>query len=258
MVDVEHKRCEHPGCTTGTCYGYPGHTATRCTQHKLSGMLKKPKNRCMAEGCREWSTHGVRQPERCNAHAWSGDANLVESECLSCGLVMMLDTAGKCEYCDGQTAKRAKLAKQREVVQFIDHCMHEHPYTSVDRVPFDLKDCGRKERPDVLWDLADRVVILEVDEEQHRGRPCECEQARMMNISQALGCERTLWIRYNPDAFTSDDARRWNKARRLELLRRWLVWGFTADLEHTISVVHLFFDGFREHDVRAECLLSSP
>ena len=221
-------------------------------------MLKHSKKRCIAEGCREWSTHGIRHPERCEAHAWSRDANLVESECVSCGLVMMLDPTGKCEYCDEQTAKRARLAKQREVVQFLDHCMPEHPYTSVDRVPLDLKDCGGKERPDVLWDdLADRVVILEVDEEQHRDRPCECEQTRMVNISQALGCERTLWIRYNPDAFMGDDARRWgSKARRLEVLRRWLEWGFTTELEYTISVVHLFFDGFREQDVKVECLLS--
>jgi hypothetical protein len=171
---------------------------------------------------------------------------------------MMLDATGKCKYCDEQTSERARLAKQREVVQFLDYCMPEHPYTSVDRVPFDLKVCGGKERPDVLWDeFADRVVILEVDEKQHRERPCECEQTRMINISQALGCERTLWIRYNPDAFKGDDTRRWeSKAKRLEVLRRWLKWGFTAHLEHTVSVVYLFFDGFREGDVKVERILS--
>jgi hypothetical protein len=44
------------------------------------------------------------------------------------------------------------------------------------------------------------VVILEVDEEQHLGRPCECEQTRMINVSQNLAAPRTLWIRYNPEA----------------------------------------------------------
>ena len=78
----------------------------------------------------------------------------------------------------------------------------------------------------------------------------------MVNISQALGCERTLWIRYNPDAFKGGEAGRWrSKGRRLELLRRWLEWGFTAELEHTVSVVHLFFDGFREGDVAVSRLL---
>ena len=41
------------------------------------------------------------------------------------------------------------------------------------------------------WDRADRVVMLEIDEGQHKYRPCECEQTRMMNVSQAIGCERT-------------------------------------------------------------------
>lgn len=49
----------------------------------------------------------------------------------------------------------------------------------------DLKDCDRRERPDVLWDRGDRIVILEVDEDQNRERPCECEQTRICQISCA-------------------------------------------------------------------------
>ena len=66
----------------------------------------------------------------------------------------------------------------------------------------------------------------------------------MVNITQALGCERTLWIRYNPDAFAAPGARTWTTARRLAELRRWLQWGFTQQLPHVATVVQLFFDGF--------------
>ena len=37
-------------------------------------------------------------------------------------------------------------------------------------------------------DLEDRNVILEVDECQHYNRNCHCEQTRMVNVSQSLGC----------------------------------------------------------------------
>lgn len=153
-------------------------------------------------------------------------------------------------------SKRPRLAKQREVLQFLDHEMAEFPYDSTDRTPQELKNCGRKERPDVMWDRADRVVILEVDENQHNDRPCECEQTRMMNVSQALGSERTVWIRYNPDSFSGPESRRWSTRRkRHAVLKRWLQWALTSSLPHTISVVHLFFDGFREGSVQAERFL---
>jgi len=136
--------------------------------------------------------------------------------------------------------------------------MKDRPYASVDKIPMEIKNCGGKERPDVLWELADRIVILEVDEDQHLGRPCECEQTRMMNISQALGCQRTIWIRYNPDEFKGGESRKWTRAgKRHEVLKKWLEWAFEVDLYtlSTISVLHLFFDGFEEGSVRVETLL---
>jgi hypothetical protein len=52
-----------------------------------------------------------------------------------------------------------------------------------------------RERPDFLWDQGHLVVIVEVDEEQHLGRACECEQARMINVSQDLAAPRALSTR---------------------------------------------------------------
>ena len=211
-------------------------------------MLKGSKKRCADGGCREWSTHGVTAPLRCEAHAWPRDVNLVEQPCVGCGLVYLLDDDGHCESCDPRTAKRARLAKQREVEQFLEVCMSDFPPTSVDRTPADLKACGDRERPDVLWERPDRVVILEVDEHQHLERNCACEQTRMVNIAHALGAERTLWVRYNPDEFRGGEARAYaSTTKRLEALREALRDAFTRPLEAmpTIGVCHLFFDGFR-------------
>ena len=80
----------------------------------------------------------------------------------------------------------------------------------------------------------------------------------MINISQGLGCERTIWIRFNPDAFQSPESRKFSTpAKRHAVLKSWLLWALEGEKPpHTISVVHLFFfDEFREGDVRFFCTL---
>ena len=256
MINVVSKRCDHPECTTKASYGFPGHGVSYCVPHHPNGTMKHPNRRCCL--CREIATHGITQPERCAEHARMGDDNLVERACVHCALPNILNVNGLCKDCEEWTSGvRPRLAKQREVLQFLDYDLTEYTYDSTDVTPQSLKDCDRRERPDVLWDRGDRVVILEVDEDQHKDRPCECEQTRMMNISQALGCERTVWIRYNPDAFTGTESGKWtSKAKRHAVLKQWLTWALTTeDLTHTVSVVHLFFDGFREGSVEVERFL---
>ena len=119
--------------------------------------------------------------------------------------------------------------------------------SSVDKIPESLKQCGDKERPDIIYDLVDRIVIVEIDEHQHESRPCECEQTRMMNISQALGSQQTFWIRFNPDKFKSNESKKFSsKLKRYDVLKRWLLHALTQEIPYCITVLHLFFDGFTE------------
>ena len=243
MINVKDRTCAHGGCTTRPSYGIPGNMALYCAEHKRQrqGVIKNPRKKC--RDCKEWSTHGIRAPERCQTHAWVGDLNLVEHACNKCGLTMQL-VNGVCEYCDETTAKRTRLAKQREVVQYLDVNMNDIPYTSVDKIPTDVIACGDRERPDVLWnDLPDRAIILEIDEDQHKTRPCRCEQTRMINISNDLGAQHTFWIRYNPDSYKSVHPSFSNKTRP-ELLNRWIRMARSMDLKHAINIVYFFYDKF--------------
>ena len=257
MVDVINKRCDHAGCNTSAWYGIPGNAPTLCASHKKVGTMPNPRRLCGEKRCREVATHGITASVRCGQHMLPGDDNLVERECRNCHLPNVLNSDALCVDCFAWTSgKRPRLAKQRDVLQFLDHCFTEFPYDTTDVVPQDLKDCDRRERPDVMWNKADRIVILEVDEQQHKSRPCECEQTRMMNISQALHCEKTVWIRYNPDSFKSPESRKWSRTKRHDFLKQWLTWSLTeAILPYTISVVYLFFDGFGEGSVRVQQFL---
>ena len=248
MVNVNGKTCQM--CGTQASFGFPGSRPSFCSTHKVAGTKVRPSKRCSE--CLEYATHGITTAERCESHHLPGDANLVEQPCSNCNLPNILNANSLCnDCCAWFGGKVPRLAKQREVVQFLDAQLSEHPYSSVDTTPLDVKDCGGKERPDVLWGmdvLLDRTVVLEVDEDQHKHRPCECEQVRMINISQALGSQTTIWIRYNPDSFQGESVQ---KARRHSILRQWLTWAFSTPREDlpTVCVLHLFFDGFTEGNV---------
>jgi hypothetical protein len=76
---------------------------------------------------------------------------------------------------------------------------HDLKGSSTDTV-VDRGECG-KERPDRVYDFGDKIVILECDEDQHKGRACVCEQTRMVNIGQMFGGVPVYFIRWNPDEY---------------------------------------------------------
>ena len=268
MVNVVTKKCSFDGCTT-ICtggYGHPGFQPTRCAQHREAGMLLKSNARCSAmvvstvgssaaKKCGEPATHGVRFPERCEVCSIEGDMNLVEKMCDSCNLVVRINPkTGFCDTCSPGVASMVRLAKQREVVQFLS-VNSPHKPDSIDKIPEELKACRHRERPDILFRTPDRVVIIEVDEYKHEGNTCDT--VRMYNVAQDLGYERCIWLRYNPDDFKRrrEDSKRWTNNARLTLLGKWLDRCCTAPLEDfptNVSVVHLFYDRFCEGDVKVQ------
>ena len=60
--------------------------------------------------------------------------------------------------------------------------------------------CSRY-RPDKVYMGPDFALILECDENQHKGTNYDCEQARMSDIAHELGCGRTVFVRWNPDSY---------------------------------------------------------
>jgi len=101
-----------------------------------------------------------------------------------------------------------------------------------------------KYRPDFLFDYGTHIVILEVDEDQHRNYECACEQARMINLFQAQGGMKTLFIRFNPDSYIDRAGKRhvWTNSRGVKLID---VLRQTRDPpEHLISAVYLYYDQY--------------
>ena len=87
-------------------------------------------------------------------------------------------------------------------------------------------------------------MIVEVDENQHRGYEESCECARISEIVGAIGGKAVVFIRYNPDNVRSNGSRvQVTAAERIDLL----VATVKAELvkchdEFSVRVSQLWFD----------------
>jgi len=211
----------------------------------MVGMIAHSKRRCQYDQCRSWALYGFTNsaPLFCETHRSSEHLDLVQRICSQCQVLAILDAEKRCGRCSEYLTKHIHLRKQRQVKAWLEAETSLPPCTSYDQ-RIDGGICG-KERPDWMWDVGTHRVYLEVDEDQHRGKPCECEQNRMVNITQGSGLPG-LWLRYNPDAYRGQPAKLKDADRR-EIIIKTLQWALASppqDPVDTLRIVQLFFDGF--------------
>lgn len=109
MLNLIDLRCNYidshsRSCSTIANYNIPGQKALRCAKHKLHGFVLHPKARCKTRGCSNTAIHGhSSKPTHCEDHKETGQKDLVQHRCLSCGLFNLVDLAGLCTDCNGDS-----------------------------------------------------------------------------------------------------------------------------------------------------------
>lgn len=99
-----------------------------------------------------------------------------------------------------------------------------------------------KFRPDILYDCGGWAVIVEVDENAHRDYDRVCERNRMRAIMETLSM-RTVFLRYNPDAFQHDGKTVWtSKEERHKHLISRLQHHLKTEPSELLVVEYLFYD----------------
>ncbi len=179
---------------------------------------------------------------RCELHKLENDFNYGEQRCKSCNLEEILDDGNYCKYCN--PIKFMKHIKQKENT-IRDLLLANHFQFTQDKISNGIS-CGR-ERPDFVFDCGSHIVILEVDEDQHKHYQCECEQIRMINITQTFGGLSVFWIRYNPDNFKTDKKIiQISDFKKHQHLLDWLHLSFKRNMTTLSEVVYLFYDSCNE------------
>jgi hypothetical protein len=101
-----------------------------------------------------------------------------------------------------QPVARHFCIKERHVLDFIRETLPDLPWVMNKTVQ---GGCSRR-RPDITLDRGTFRLIVEVDENQHRGY--SCENRRLMELFQDGGNVPLVLIRLNPDAYTSSEGTR--------------------------------------------------
>jgi hypothetical protein len=205
MIDIRSKRCIH--CSSRASFGKPGIPISHCAKHRLPGMIRLPTRKCKTKNCKQIALYGINYiANHCENHKTDEEYNLIERECKSCHLTFILDNNNICEFCNPDTFKISRLAKQTAVFNYLDQ-RKELPEPKSTDTMIEGGECG-KERPDRVYDFGDKIIIIECDEHQHKNRQCDCEQTRMVNIGQSFGGIPVYFIRWNPDDYSPANAKK--------------------------------------------------
>ena len=229
MVNVVSKRCK---CDEAIpIYNLPGEkTAICCSNCKTADMVNVVSKRC--------------KQEHCDVRAQNPQ---YEGYCLGCFIY---------NFPDKPVARNYKT-KEAAVAKFIMETFPEMSWVWDVRV---MDGCSGR-RPDLVCDMGPYVMIVEVDERQHRDYVCACENKRLMLISQDVGHKPIVFIRFNPDTYLTNKGRvsscwKHNKqsilvvpkekqrdwSGRLDALKNAVEYWRANDPGKMVEVVEMFYD----------------
>ena len=211
--NVVSKRCKHEGCTRQPLYGFETNVPLCCSTHMEKGMTDVVRKRCRYDGCDTTPSYGFERnrPLYCAAHTEEGTVNVVSKRCAREGCethVTKNRYKGYCLHCfmhmfpDEKIARNYKI-KENEVASYIAQQFSSTTVTRDRRI----RDGCSSRRPDVLIDLGYQVIIIEVDENQHIEYDQSCENKRLMQLSLDVGHRPIVFVRFNPDDYTSNGVR---------------------------------------------------
>ena len=161
------------------------------------------------------------------------------------------------QYCPDKPVFRNYKTKERATVE---HVFNTHP--DYDWIPDrQVQDGCSKKRPDLRLDLGSHVLMVEVDEKQHKPYGCSCDNKRTMLLSQDVGHRPLIFIRFNPDQYIDKDGTKvpscWKHGKdgiiriqndkdwgfRLGVLSEQIEYWIENSTDKLVEVVELFYNG---------------
>lgn len=272
MIDKHQKYCLYSGCKKQARYNSKDNNVPQwCGKHKEDGMYCIYKIKCKEPDCEKTASFNFKgkQPIYCKEHITNKEMIDVRSlRCKNdwCDTRINKTTNkndGYCLFCyvnmfPDRAITRNYKTKESCVVKYVKDTYEEYDWIADKKVE---GGCSKR-RPDLMLDLGYQVVIIEVDENQHTDYECSCENKRLMEISQDLGHRPIVFIRFNPDDYTTKEGekitscwginklgvcsikktkqKQWEK--RLENLNNQIKYWIENKTEKTVEVVQLYYD----------------
>ena len=232
MVDVKSPKCIY--CSETASYNFHGQQRKYCSTHKSEQMIYNPMRRCVIRNCSKLAIYGINYPEYCEPHKNELKNSIlcnINSKCKKCNLYLLLNENNICSYCSGVSLKKHEL----DMKCFLDN--NDTPYSKYN------KKIDGVYVPDFLFIRDLFLIILEIDEEQHKKYINELKRMISISKSQELPI---LFIRYNPDKYKCiKNQNMLNSDQRKNILLKQINYYLTKNINFPkLSVIYLFYDDF--------------
>ena len=287
MVNVTSIKCETDGCLKRPTYNKPGKKPQYCKKHRQTEMVNVLTHTCITDDCLKMRIYNIlgEKPMYCKQHKTDNMINVADKRCKTplCDIIVRKKFEGYCLRCfihlfpDRKISRNYKT-KETHVGDFVKEAFPDKTFL------FDKKieDSCLKSRPDILIDMGFQVIIVEVDETQHKNYNYMCENKRMMKIWKTindinadddeadeedeknennLNYRSVIFIRFNPDGYSDngtiiDSCWKLNSKGicqtkkdklnewndRLNELKNQIEYWSVNKTDKVIEVVHLFYD----------------
>ena len=219
------KLCEQPNCDDYAYYGPRGGKGARCHTHQKDGDVDIHHKLCEGLSCDKYPIYGIEggRPQYCVLH-FDPDKHIdvLNKRCVKCTLQPYKyphpdSLVGQCIECDPAIFGPRMKQKEEHAKAKLEEAFGEtNPAMREESVHFcgegaDRTACGKNQsmraRCDFVLQSADKVVVVEVDEDAHRHYCQKSDIARVNDIYAAylsggnLNNRHVHFVRFNPDKF---------------------------------------------------------
>lgn len=213
MINVIKKNCIYESCNKLAYFNIEGESAPLyCRKHKNETMVLVNGRLCKNTNCNKNASYNFKDKKTrmyCFLHKLDGMIDIINKYCKSynCCTRVTKKYKGYCMRCfidifPDEKVSRNYKTKEFSVVQYV-----KNKFPNLDwRADKRIHDGFSKKRPDLLVDLGHKVLIIEIDENQHNNSNYDlsCENIRIMEISKDLNNRPIVFIRFNPDGYESE------------------------------------------------------
>ncbi len=237
-----------------------------CYNHKLENMINIREKRCLHEDCDKYPNYNLPgKPARyCREHKTLQMIDVKHKKCKThlCDTIVSKKYDGYCFYCfihtypDHEISRNYKNKEKTVVEEIKTH------FPSLSWIhDCVINDGCSMRRLDLFVDLGYQVIIIEVDENQHKLYDTTIENKRIMELSKDIGHRPLIFIRFNPDSYYKDKVKipscwgfnknglcviqnkdNWNE--RIKILRKCIEYWINPKnkSEKIIHIEQLFYD----------------
>jgi hypothetical protein len=259
MIDIKNKKCLEIGCRLQCKYAFPNVIPAYCSKHKKDGMMLNPRKKCLEQECKETATHGDNKiPMHCEDHSNENEYNLAERKCKNCDRIDILNKSGICiNFCSLEETDRHLKKRVKKHEEFINSLLDEEVNMCVYSKDTVIDSSCSLYRPDRVYHCGTHIVIIEVDENQHKSyKNCgntkeekiQGEMRRMYLIGQSFDGLPCIFIRYNPDNYLDCNGKKGDisNTKRHDILVKWTR-KCIKELDFIgYQVLYLFYDGYNQ------------